>query len=48
MSALTTVRCAGSITLFATIAHAAGAREVGIELPDEVLLVFGDPAVSRA
>ena len=32
------------ITLFATIDHAAGARSVGLELPDEVVLVFGDPA----
>ena len=32
------------ITLFARIDHAAGARAVGLELPDEVVLVFGDPA----
>jgi uncharacterized protein (DUF302 family) len=32
-----------SITVFATIDHAAGARDVGLELPDEVVVVFGDP-----
>ncbi|MEU8235567.1 DUF302 domain-containing protein [Actinoplanes sp. NPDC048967] len=32
------------ITLFATIDHGAGARGVGLELADEVVLVFGDPA----
>ena len=32
------------ITLFATIDHAAGARGVGLELSDEVVLVFGNPA----
>jgi uncharacterized protein (DUF302 family) len=32
------------VTLFATIDHAAGAREVGMELADEVVLVFGNPA----
>jgi uncharacterized protein (DUF302 family) len=32
------------ITLFARIDHAAGARAVGLEMPDEVVLVFGDPA----
>src|SRR5438128_57047 len=32
-----------SITLFATIDHAAGAHEVGLELPDEAVVVFGDP-----
>ncbi|WP_433729203.1 DUF302 domain-containing protein [Actinoplanes sp. CA-051413] len=31
-------------TLFATIDHAAGARGVGLELSDEVVLVFGNPA----
>ncbi len=36
------------ITLFATIDHAAGARAAGLELPDEVVLVFGDPAVGTA
>ena len=34
---------ARGITVFARIDHAAGAREVGLELPDEQLLVFGDP-----
>jgi len=32
------------LTVFARIDHAAGARAVGLELPDEVVLVFGDPA----
>jgi uncharacterized protein (DUF302 family) len=32
-----------SITVFATIDHASGAREVGLELPDETVVVFGDP-----
>jgi uncharacterized protein (DUF302 family) len=32
-----------SITIFATIDHAAGAREVGLELPDETVVMFGDP-----
>jgi uncharacterized protein (DUF302 family) len=36
------------VTLFATIDHAAGARAAGLELPDEVVLVFGDPAVGTA
>jgi len=31
------------ITLFARIDHAAGAKSVGLELPDEQLLIFGDP-----
>jgi uncharacterized protein (DUF302 family) len=31
-----------SITIFATIDHAAGAREVGLER-DETVVVFGDP-----
>ena len=35
---------ARGVTLFATIDHAAGARAVGLELPDEVVLVFGNPA----
>jgi uncharacterized protein (DUF302 family) len=35
---------ARGITLFATIDHGAGARAVGLELPDEVVLVFGSPA----
>lgn len=32
------------ITLFAAVDHAGGARDVGMELADEVLLVFGSPA----
>lgn len=33
------------ITVFATIDHAAGARAVGLDLVDEVVLVFGNPEV---
>jgi len=40
-----TALSARSITLFAVIDHAAGAREAGLELGDEVLLVFGNPKV---
>lgn len=36
---------ARSVTLFAAVDHAAGAREAGLELADEVLLVFGNPKV---
>lgn len=36
------------IELFAKIDHAAGARAAGLELADEVLLVFGNPAVGTA
>jgi uncharacterized protein (DUF302 family) len=32
-----------SITLFARIDHAAGAHSVGLELPGETVLVFGNP-----
>lgn len=32
-----------AITIFARVDHGAGAREVGLEPPDEELLVFGDP-----
>jgi uncharacterized protein (DUF302 family) len=32
------------ITLFATIDHGAGAREAGLPLSDEVVLVLGNPA----
>jgi uncharacterized protein (DUF302 family) len=34
---------ARGLTLFARIDHAAAARAAGLELPDEVVLVFGDP-----
>jgi uncharacterized protein (DUF302 family) len=40
----TALRARG-VTLFASIDHAAGAREAGLELADEVLLVFGNPDV---
>jgi uncharacterized protein (DUF302 family) len=33
------------IAVFARIDHAAAARAVGLELPDEVVLAFGDPTV---
>ena len=36
------------VTVFAEIDHAAGARDAGLELPDEVVLVFGNPAVGTA
>ncbi len=36
------------IEVFARIDHAGGARAVGLELADEVLLVFGDPAIGTA
>ncbi len=36
---------ARGVEVFATIDHAAGARRAGLELADEVLLVFGNPAV---
>lgn len=32
-----------SITVFATIDHGAAAREAGLELPDELVVLFGDP-----
>lgn len=31
------------LTVFAQIDHAAAAREVGMDLPDEVVVVFGNP-----
>jgi uncharacterized protein (DUF302 family) len=36
------------VQLFASVDHAAGARAAGLVLPDEVLLVFGNPAVGTA
>ncbi len=33
------------IALFARIDHAAGARQAGLELADEELVIFGDPRV---
>lgn len=39
---------ARGITLFATIDHAGGARAVGLDLADEVLLVFGSPMVGTS
>lgn len=31
------------VHIFATIDHARNARSVGLELPDEVVVIFGDP-----
>jgi len=39
---------AQGIQLFAKIDHAAGARAAGLELADEVVLIFGSPAVGTA
>jgi uncharacterized protein (DUF302 family) len=39
---------ARGIRVFATIDHAAAARDAGLELRDEVVLVFGAPAVGTA
>lgn len=36
------------VRLFAVIDHAAGAGDAGLELADEVVLVFGSPAVGTA
>jgi uncharacterized protein (DUF302 family) len=36
------------IEVFANFDHAAGARAVGLELADEVVVVFGAPAVGTA
>ena len=36
------------VRLFAAIDHGAGAREAGLQLSDEVVLVFGNPAVGTA
>ena len=41
---LTAALRARGVTLFATIDHAAGARAAGLELPEEVVLVFGSAA----
>jgi uncharacterized protein (DUF302 family) len=41
---LTSALSQRGITLFATIDHAAAAREVGLDLADEVVLIFGNPA----
>ena len=45
---LTRALGARGVTQFATIDHAGGARAAGLELGDEVLLVFGNPAVGTA
>ena len=33
------------VAVLASVDHAAGARSVGLELADEVVVLFGDPAV---
>jgi uncharacterized protein (DUF302 family) len=39
---------AHGLTVFARIDHAAGAREAGLELPEEQVLVFGNPRAGTA
>lgn len=39
---------ARGIRIFAVIDHAAGARDVSLELADEIVVVFGNPAVGTA
>ena len=34
-----------SITVFAVIPHSAGARKVGLDLPDQTVVIFGNPQV---
>ena len=36
------------IPVFATIDHAGGARKAGLEMPDETVIIFGNPAVGTA
>jgi uncharacterized protein (DUF302 family) len=36
------------IAVFAAIDHAAGAREAGLSLPEETVLIFGNPKVGTA
>ncbi|MDR6906950.1 uncharacterized protein (DUF302 family) [Agromyces sp. 3263] len=36
------------IHVFAVIDHAAAARNAGLELPDETVVIFGDPGVGTA
>lgn len=43
LSRLLDALAARGLTVFAQIDHAAGAREVGMELPDETVVVFGNP-----
>ena len=45
---LTTAVRRRDIPLFATIDHGGGARAAGLKLPDEVLLILGNPAVGTA
>ncbi len=43
LSRLTDALAARGLTVFAEIDHAEGAREAGMQLRDEVLVVFGNP-----
>lgn len=36
------------ITLFAVIDHAQGARDAGLQLNDEVVVIFGNPIVGTS
>ena len=45
---LTAALARRGVTVFATIDHADGAHRAGLTLADEVLLVFGNPAVGTA
>ncbi|MDR6972776.1 DUF302 domain-containing protein [Leifsonia shinshuensis] len=36
------------VAVFATIDHAAGARAAGLDMQDEVVVIFGNPAVGTA
>ena len=48
VQALEAQLAARGIQVFAAIDHAAGARSAGLQLADEVVLVFGNPAVGTA
>jgi uncharacterized protein (DUF302 family) len=48
VSAITSALSERGIQVFAEIDHAAGARAAGLELSDEILIVFGNPAVGTA
>lgn len=45
LTRLTDALAARSLTVFAQIDHASGARAVGMDLPDEAVIVFGNPRV---
>jgi uncharacterized protein (DUF302 family) len=48
MRRLTEAVQARGLTIFARIDHAGAAREVGLDLPDEQVLVFGNPKAGTA